>query len=301
MFIGSLAAAAAIGTRQFGVALPAGLVLAWLIGQSRVEKAPLYLAGLILPGVAGLWQALLGLTQPSVTQVLRLGHNLVYLDQGLSALLVQSVYRLAVLLEYLGLFLLPLTPILLFPYIQRVRADGPAGGRLRQWRDPALVVIATIFLIVLYTLSYYWVNGAIRSSLMPSLGWVLSLDASPVERVLLTVASTICGALLMVSLSARYLRPGRWRSLSPGDPARLLCRSHVHPERALRAVQRYIPYGLHPGRPVRHSEGNAALAVATENSASLGLRARRHVGQLVDAWHARQGGSILAVRGGDPP
>jgi len=95
MVLGSLAAAAAIGTRQFGVALPAGLVLTWLIGRSRLEKAPLYLTGLILPSLAGLWQVLLGLTQPSVTQVARLGHNLAYLHQGLPAMLAESVYRLA--------------------------------------------------------------------------------------------------------------------------------------------------------------------------------------------------------------
>jgi hypothetical protein len=217
MFIGSLAAAAAIGTRQFGVALPAGLVLTWLIGQSRLEKAPLYVTGLIVPVLAGLWQALLGLTQPSVTQVARLGHNLVYLHQGLPAILAESVYRLAVLLEYLGLFLLPLIPVLLFPYVQRVGAGGPAGERLRRWRDPALAVTASILLMGLYALSYYWVNGTIRKSLMPSLGWILSLDGRPVERVLLTGATTACGALLVVSLSARYLRPGRWRSLSAGE------------------------------------------------------------------------------------
>ncbi len=51
---------------------------------------------------------------------------------------------------------------------------------------------------------------------MPSLGWVLTLD-SAVERALLTVATTTCGALLVVLLCARYLRPGRWDSLSPGE------------------------------------------------------------------------------------
>jgi hypothetical protein len=215
MVIGSLAAAAAIGIRQFGVALPAGLVLTWLIGRSRLEQAPLYLAGLVLPTLAGLWQVSLGLTQPSVTRVARLGHTLAYLHRGLPAMLAESVYRLAVLLEYLGLFLLPLPLVLLFPYVQGVRAAGGAG-ELRRWRGPALMISVSMCLMGLYGLSYYWVNGTIRRPLMPSLGWVLTVD-SAVERRLLTVAATTCGALLLVSLCTRYLRSNRWRSLSPGE------------------------------------------------------------------------------------
>jgi hypothetical protein len=116
------------------------------------------------------------------------------------------------LLEYLGLFLLPTIPVLLFLYIQRVRAGGSAGGR--RWTDPALVVIASILLMG-YALC--WVHGTIFRLSMPSLGWVLSPHGGPVERTLLTVATTTCGALLALSLSARYAWPGGWRSLSPGE------------------------------------------------------------------------------------
>ena len=125
MFLGSLAAAAAIGTRQFGVALLAGLMLTWLIGPSRLEKAPLYLDGPDLARSDRPVAALLGLTQPSATQVARFGHTLAYLHQGVTAVFVESVYRLATLLEYLGLFLLPLIPVLVSPYVQRVRAQEP--------------------------------------------------------------------------------------------------------------------------------------------------------------------------------
>src|SRR5215471_18448737 len=47
MALGSFAAAAAIGTRQFGVALVAGLVITWLwLEDSRARKLPLYVTGL---------------------------------------------------------------------------------------------------------------------------------------------------------------------------------------------------------------------------------------------------------------
>lgn len=76
MALGSGAAAAAIGTRRFGIALIAGLLLTWLTGRSRREKAMLYLIGLILPSAAGAWQLALGLPQASAIQVARLGHTL---------------------------------------------------------------------------------------------------------------------------------------------------------------------------------------------------------------------------------
>jgi len=216
MLLGSVAAAAAIGTRQFGVALVAGLMLTWLFRPSRLKKTPLYLTGLILPILASLWQVSMGLTQPSATQVARFGHTLAYLHQGVAAVFVESVYRLAMLLEYLGLFLLPLIPVLVFPYVQRVRASGAAADGLRRWRGPVLVIAVSILLMGFYALAYYWSNGTLRGVLMPSLGWVLSLR-SGVARALLTVATTTCGALLVVAVCARYLRPGVWQSLSPGE------------------------------------------------------------------------------------
>ena len=216
MALGSVAASAAVGTRQFGVALPAGLVLTWLLGRSRLEKTLLYLTGLILPGLTGLWQVSLGLTHPSFTQVMRLAQTVAYLHRGLPVMLVESVYRLAVLMEYLGLFLLPLTPVLLFPYVRDFRSAGYAGEGLRRWRGPALMVTAWMLLMGIYGLSYYWVNGTIRNSLMPSIGWVMKMDGR-VKRALMTVATTTCGALLGLLLSIRYRRLDRWRLLSPGE------------------------------------------------------------------------------------
>jgi 4-amino-4-deoxy-L-arabinose transferase-like glycosyltransferase len=154
MALGSGAAAAAIGTRQFGIALIAGLLLTWLTGRSRRKKAMLYLIGLILPSSAGAWQLALGLTQPSATQVARLGHTLAYLHRGLPTMLVESVYRFAVLLEYLGLFLLPLIPLLLVCSIRSVRER--AGERWPLWRALARVAITSLGLVGFYALSYYW-------------------------------------------------------------------------------------------------------------------------------------------------
>jgi hypothetical protein len=64
MALGSGAAAAAIGTRQFGIALVAGLLLTWLTGRERRQKALLYLVGLILPSAAGAGQVALGSSSP---------------------------------------------------------------------------------------------------------------------------------------------------------------------------------------------------------------------------------------------
>src|SRR4030095_16270916 len=161
----------------------------------------------------------------SSAEVALFAPTLAYLHQGLLAILAASVYRLAVLLEYLGLFLLPLIPALFVYSVRSVGAAERAGGRVGRWRGLALMATAAAILMAVYALSYYWVNGTIRGSLMPSLGWVLTLH-SPGERVLLTVVTTTCGALLAVLLCTRYLRTGGRGSVSPGETL-LVCSSAV--------------------------------------------------------------------------
>src|SRR5215813_47626 len=56
MFSASVVAAAAILTRQFGLALPAGVLSLWALSDKRRKDALFFAAGVILPAVAGVWQ-----------------------------------------------------------------------------------------------------------------------------------------------------------------------------------------------------------------------------------------------------
>src|SRR5215469_3844214 len=113
MVIGSLAAACAIGTRQFGVALFAGLVLCWLVAaRDRRPPARLLLAGLALPLLAAAMQFHMGLATPNITQALRLQQQHWYLHRGV-ALAPEIFWRCALLLQYTGMAMLPILPFAL--------------------------------------------------------------------------------------------------------------------------------------------------------------------------------------------
>lgn len=69
MAMGSVAAAAAIGTRQFGVALVAGLVITWFCFEDdRSRKLLLYVTGLTLPLLMTLWQIAFGTQRPTFSE-----------------------------------------------------------------------------------------------------------------------------------------------------------------------------------------------------------------------------------------
>jgi hypothetical protein len=113
MILGSLSAACAIGTRQFGVALLAGLILCCLVAnRERRPLARLLLAGLALPLLAAAMQFHMGLAAPNITQALRLQQQHWYLHRGI-ALAPELFWRCALLLQYTGMAMLPVLPFAL--------------------------------------------------------------------------------------------------------------------------------------------------------------------------------------------
>jgi hypothetical protein len=221
MALGSAAAAAAIGTRQFGVALPIGLVATWLTERARVKKSPLYLVGLLLPAFAAIRQASLGLSSPSFSQAARLVNTSDYLHQGLPGLSAEVLNRLAVLSQYMGLFLLPLAPVLAYSQFRDARPIGASGAghagqapsfsRRASWFTLIFVVFTFIYIISFCFVSLS-VHEALHRAPMPSLGWLLKMPG-PVRRASLTLATTTAAVLLGWLLSRRYLAPARWPAL----------------------------------------------------------------------------------------
>src|SRR5262249_50641636 len=106
MFSASVVAAAAILTRQFGLALPAGVLSLWALSDKRRKDALFFAAGVILPAVAGVWQLSMGIFAPNKLQVRELYFtSLYYSDIG--AMLTNTLFRPAIILQYLALFSLP--------------------------------------------------------------------------------------------------------------------------------------------------------------------------------------------------
>ncbi|MGO9034759.1 ArnT family glycosyltransferase [Mycobacterium sp.] len=125
VFLGSVAAACAIGTRQFGLAIVVGLLLARILCRPDVRpRLHTLLLGAALPAGAAGWQILMGLQEPNFTQVVRLGQQELYLGQPLAVLAHEFLWRAAIVLQYLGISVLPALPLLVgaaFAYAGRSR------------------------------------------------------------------------------------------------------------------------------------------------------------------------------------
>jgi hypothetical protein len=217
MAAASLAASAAIGTRQFGVALVAGLLGTWLICERQpLRKIPLFLAGLLLPALIALWQFCFNVNQPTFTQKVRLAEQLVYL-RDLPHLIGDILWRPTVILQYIGLFLLPLLPLLALlarkAWLGRDSADSSTSTyrRLRNlWLPGAW--IAYVAGGICFGYFFY-----LRHVLMPYLAWLLpNAQTSPFgfkKHLALTLVTSGFAILLGSLLSQRYGDKQNWRSL----------------------------------------------------------------------------------------
>lgn len=112
MFLGSLASACAIGTRQFGIATIVGLVLSYLL--SRGESRPpirLILVGLLIPALATGAQFYVGFEAPGFTQAYRLIEQHHRFSRPAPVLLKDLFWRCCVILQYVGISVLPVLPL----------------------------------------------------------------------------------------------------------------------------------------------------------------------------------------------
>lgn len=140
VLIASLAAAFAVGTRQFGLALIAGLLPAWLIARRKSAAKPaLLIAGLLLPLLAAGLQFRMGLWTPTFTQSYRLYEQHQFLAEPLPRLVREVLWRALVLLQYIGIGIVPLLPLAL------ARARGrPHGSHFARLLPVALVLLAML-------------------------------------------------------------------------------------------------------------------------------------------------------------
>lgn len=113
MFLGSLAACCAIGTRQFGVAMVGGLVAVCLFSRTR-PRTRLMLAALAIPLLAGIAQVYVGIKYPNPTQAgcMVLMHQ--FYKSPLHIILEEYFWRCSMIVQYLEIALLPLLPLHLF-------------------------------------------------------------------------------------------------------------------------------------------------------------------------------------------
>lgn len=129
MFLGSLAAGCAIGTRQFGIAMIGGLILSWLLSR-RENRLPIriMLAALVIPVLAAAAQMYVGLRAPNFTQGFRLAEEHHYLARPAVALLKEAFWRCMIISQYIGMSVLTVLPLVLIP--GKSTPKKRPGGRL---------------------------------------------------------------------------------------------------------------------------------------------------------------------------
>ena len=218
MTLASLAAFGAVGTRQFGAALVVGLVLTWLIFERhRLRKLPLYLVGAVLPVLMTLWQFSFGVNRPTFSQKVRLAEQLAYM-RDLLHLLGDFFWRPTVILQYTGLFLLPLVPILVL--IVRSRRNTPESISLQRARRVShsslwLLCLWVIYLIAAIGFGYFFYLPHV---LMPYLAWLLpNAQTSPFgfkKHLALTLVTFGFAAVFGWLLSGRYFDRRNWQILT---------------------------------------------------------------------------------------
>jgi hypothetical protein len=122
MIAGSLAAGAAILTRQFGVVLAAGLGVLWLFDRQRWRKLPFYLSGLAVPALAAVWQVTQGLSAPTWAMQKTARSEILYFQSW--SLWADVPWRVTLILQYLALFSLPFVVVGLADLVASWRQRG---------------------------------------------------------------------------------------------------------------------------------------------------------------------------------
>ena len=220
MALGSIAASAAIGTRQFGICLVAGLLATWLIFErQRLRKTSLYLIGLVPPLLVASWQFSLGVSRATFTQKVRLGEQLAYW-RDVPRLVGDVLWRPTVILQYVALFLLPLLPLLVL-LVQKswsARESATARPITLSRSDIWLGAGWIVYLIAGICFGYFYYLPRI---LMPYLAWLLpNSQTSPFgfkKHLALTALTIAFSAVLGWLLSRRYFYSRNWQRLPSAE------------------------------------------------------------------------------------
>lgn len=216
MFLGSLAAACAIGTRQFGVALVLGLAACWAFApRERRPSFRLIASAAIIPLFAGIIQIYVGLKYPDLTQQASIIQMHAFYRSSMLAVAEEYFWRCCIVLQYVGIGLLPLVP---FIFTLRRSSLRERVGRLPMWAIGLLVCAAICFALSLSSFHSARPPARHRGFWSPlELQWVLPINLSPLTLVMRFLdISGIIGAGALAMLFARKLKLlVRSRTVSP--------------------------------------------------------------------------------------
>ena len=224
LFLGGLAATLAILTRQFGIALPAGLVFSWILShrENRLRFRSI-LAGAGPPFVAFLWQLWTVRQHPTLTQSVRLLEEWRFLHQTFPALLLQLVWRCVVITQYTGLYLCAILPglLLLIYKSRKVSIVSPESKDARPLCSSSGIFLWLAFLIVGQVTNILPAKSGFldyfRAALLPTIPWLVgvTMPNSTRYRLALSALSLASTVLLGALLSQAFDHKATWRRRDP--------------------------------------------------------------------------------------
>lgn len=286
--LGSLAAACAIGTRQFGVALLAGLVLCWLVpDRERRPPVRLLLAGLALPLLASAMQFHMGLAAPNITQATRLEQERWYLHHGV-ALAPELFRRCALFLQYTGMAMLPVLP---FAFICSHSDDRRRSFVMGLLSAAAIVAGLSISSVEGFSARPAALDRGLREPLQ--LWWQLPTYLEHVRPImrLLDLTGIAGGAVLAATCLRHLAQLWRSRNLSPelallfGTAAGLFVLHLFYVQLADSYLISFIPFGLLAF--ARDVQANSARSAAPVWSLAISATLVLAFSFCVRGWDAR--------------
>ncbi|MEO7709335.1 MAG: glycosyltransferase family 39 protein, partial [Caldimonas sp.] len=287
VLLASLAAGCAIGTRQFGVAVIGGLLLAGLL--ARPTQRPPWrrlLLGAAIPLVVGLWQLRAGYIEPNFTQAVRLHEQRWFLTRPPLAFARETAWRIGTVVHYVALSMLPVLPLLLALVVRR---PAPRLGVFQPDGRPRVLIALTVFaLLLIASLDKSAVTTRENSGRALQLYWMLPNSFWQHDFVMhgLAFAGTVGTFLLVVLLLKPGARAGSIRDLPFGwllagsIGASLFALHLVYVQLNDTYVVGLLPFALliparalaTGGRPPRTLAACAALSVAMLVLVSLWMR-----------------------------
>ena len=201
----SVAGAASILTRQFGVALLGGLAVVWLADRQRFARLTRYIAGAALPIAATLWQLNRGWNHSNWAAAHNLNRQKLYLFG--TGFLRNLPWRPLVIVEYLAWFLMPLALVVSVAVLTMLRTKDADKSKSR---EPAVRSVLELlgWTMVFVAGIFYGVRVIGVPALMPFLSWNFEIlyILGTKFRVLATVIAVGGAIPFAFVLMRRYFR-----------------------------------------------------------------------------------------------
>lgn len=149
MLLASLAASAAIMTRQFGFALVLGGFCIWALNPEHRRNIKLFLVGFSLPIVAIIWHILYSTLTPNWAVYLVKYQQKIYFD-NITSVILNIIYRPSIIMQFMALFILPLVLFMFINFIGEIRTKKISFTKINKTSLSLTIISLYIFINIFF-------------------------------------------------------------------------------------------------------------------------------------------------------